>query len=104
MARGKTLYRSRDRIIAGVCGGIADYFDFDPTIFRIIYAILTIFDLLDRNARRKIIPCSLRLSPKVESTTSIRVVYNFVCPYLLYDFGEQVFKVRLFNKRLYIFS
>lgn len=42
MARGKTLYRSRDRIIAGVCGGIADYFDFDPTIFRIIYAILTI--------------------------------------------------------------
>lgn len=42
MARGKTLYRSKDGIIAGVCGGLADYFDFDPTLFRIIYTILTV--------------------------------------------------------------
>ncbi len=39
----KTLYRSRtDRKIWGVCGGLAKYFDIDPTIVRVI-AILTLF-------------------------------------------------------------
>ncbi len=39
----KRLYRSKkDRMIAGVCGGIAEYFDIDPTLVRII-AVLTIF-------------------------------------------------------------
>jgi phage shock protein PspC (stress-responsive transcriptional regulator) len=33
----KKLYRSRtDRKIWGVCGGLAKYFDIDPTIVRII--------------------------------------------------------------------
>ncbi len=37
----KRLYRSTsDRKIAGVCGGLADYFDVDPTIVRIIALIL----------------------------------------------------------------
>jgi phage shock protein C len=39
----KRLYRSRDeRIIWGVCGGIAKYFDVDPTLIRLI-AVLTLF-------------------------------------------------------------
>lgn len=39
----KRLYRSRsDRMIWGVCGGLAEYFDIDPTIVRII-AVLSIF-------------------------------------------------------------
>ncbi len=39
----KRLYRSRkDRKIAGVLGGIAEYFGFDPSWVRIAYAILTI--------------------------------------------------------------
>jgi len=39
----KKLYRSRsDRMISGVCGGLAKYFDIDPTIVRII-AVLSIF-------------------------------------------------------------
>lgn len=39
----KKLYRSKkDRIIAGVCGGIAEYFDIDPVLVRIL-AVLTIF-------------------------------------------------------------
>jgi phage shock protein C len=39
----KRLYRSRDeRMIWGVCSGIAKYFDVDPTIIRII-AVLTLF-------------------------------------------------------------
>jgi phage shock protein C len=37
----KKLYRSRtDKKIAGVCAGIAEYFDIDPTIVRIIFVIL----------------------------------------------------------------
>jgi phage shock protein C len=37
----KTLYRSTtERKIAGVCGGLAEYFGVDPTIIRIIAVIL----------------------------------------------------------------
>ena len=39
----KRLHRSRDeRMIWGVCGGIANYFDVDPTVVRVI-AVLTLF-------------------------------------------------------------
>jgi phage shock protein C len=42
-AMKKRLYRSRDeRMILGVCGGIAEYFDVDPTLIRLI-AVLTLF-------------------------------------------------------------
>jgi phage shock protein C len=34
----KKLYRSgEDKKIAGVCGGLGDYFDIDPTIIRLIW-------------------------------------------------------------------
>jgi len=37
----KRLYRSReDNKIAGVCGGIAEYFAIDPTIVRVIAVLL----------------------------------------------------------------
>jgi phage shock protein C len=37
----KRLYRSEsDRIIAGVCGGLGEYFNVDPVIFRVIFVIL----------------------------------------------------------------
>jgi len=39
----KRLTRSNDRVIAGVCSGIADYLDFDPVLVRIAYAFLTLF-------------------------------------------------------------
>ena len=39
----KRLYRSKkDRMIAGVCSGIANYLDADPTIVRLIWAIATL--------------------------------------------------------------
>ncbi len=38
----KKLYRSNDRKIFGVCGGVAEYFDFDPTIVRVIWAVLAL--------------------------------------------------------------
>lgn len=36
----KKLYRSnKQRVLAGVCGGLAEYFDIDVTIFRLIWAV-----------------------------------------------------------------
>ncbi len=40
----KRLYRSRtDKIIAGVCGGMAEYFDVDPVIMRVLFVLLAFF-------------------------------------------------------------
>lgn len=37
----KRLYRSREnKVIAGVCGGIAEYFNIDPVIVRVIGVLL----------------------------------------------------------------
>ncbi len=36
----KRLYRSRDKIIAGVCGGVAERMGWDPTITRVVTAII----------------------------------------------------------------
>lgn len=39
-----TLERSRtDKIIAGVCGGIARRYGWDPTLVRILYVLISIF-------------------------------------------------------------
>lgn len=36
----KKLYRSNnDRWFAGVCGGIAEYFDLDPTLIRVLFIL-----------------------------------------------------------------
>lgn len=36
----KKLYRTRNgRMVAGVCAGLADYFDIDPTIIRLGWLI-----------------------------------------------------------------
>jgi len=39
----KKLMRSANKIVAGVCGGLAEYFNLDPTLVRVIYAALTLF-------------------------------------------------------------
>ena len=39
----KRLYRSKEnRKIAGVCGGIAEYFNIDPTIVRILWVLFAL--------------------------------------------------------------
>jgi len=36
----KRLYRSRDdRMVAGVCAGLAEYVDIDPTIVRLLFVL-----------------------------------------------------------------
>jgi len=37
----KKFFRSNKKVIAGVCGGVAEYFNIDPLIVRIIWAIAT---------------------------------------------------------------
>lgn len=39
----RRLFRSRtDRMLAGVCGGLGHYFEVDPTLVRIVYAVITL--------------------------------------------------------------
>lgn len=39
----KRLYRSKtNKIIAGVCGGIAEYLNIDPTIVRLLWLLLSL--------------------------------------------------------------
>ena len=39
----KRLYRSRkSRILAGVCGGLGDYFNIDPVIVRLLFVLFTV--------------------------------------------------------------
>ena len=41
MGKNKKLYRIEEGAkIFGVCGGLAEYFDIDPTIIRVIWAVL----------------------------------------------------------------
>ena len=40
----KRLYKSRkDKMIDGVCGGIAEYFDVDPSLVRILFVLFFFF-------------------------------------------------------------
>jgi phage shock protein C len=39
----KKLYRSKtDKVIAGVCGGLGEYLEVDPTLLRIVYLLATV--------------------------------------------------------------
>ncbi len=39
----RRLYRSRtEKMIAGVCGGVAEYFNMDPTVIRLIWVLITL--------------------------------------------------------------
>ncbi len=44
MAQTRRLYRSRtNRKLAGVCGGLAEYFNMDATLMRVLFVVLTVF-------------------------------------------------------------
>ena len=43
MDERKRLYKSRNnKMICGVCAGIADYFTMDPSIGRVLWAVLAL--------------------------------------------------------------
>ena len=37
----KRLYRSNERKLLGICGGIAEYFNIDPVIIRLLWLFFT---------------------------------------------------------------
>jgi phage shock protein PspC (stress-responsive transcriptional regulator)/uncharacterized membrane protein YhdT len=44
MEKQRRLYRSeKERLLGGVCGGLAEYFKTDPVLVRVIFVILTFF-------------------------------------------------------------
>ncbi len=44
MTMEKKLTRSNtEKMLCGVCGGLAEYFDFDPTLVRVAYVFMSIF-------------------------------------------------------------
>ncbi len=46
-SRSRKLYRrADDKVLAGVCGGLADYFDLDTTLVRVLWVIFSLFYLI----------------------------------------------------------
>jgi phage shock protein C len=42
----RTLHKSsKNRMIAGVCGGIAEHLDMDPTLVRVLYVVISFFSV-----------------------------------------------------------
>ncbi len=42
----RKLRRSnKDKMIAGVCGGIAEYLDMDPSLVRILYVLVSVLSV-----------------------------------------------------------
>jgi phage shock protein C len=43
MDAGRKLYRSNtNRMLAGVCGGLAEYFNLDATLIRVLFVLLAV--------------------------------------------------------------
>jgi phage shock protein PspC (stress-responsive transcriptional regulator) len=45
MNDGKRLTRSRNKMIAGVCAGVAEYFGWEVTLFRVVYVVVSILSV-----------------------------------------------------------
>jgi phage shock protein C len=44
MEEPRKLYRSRNqRMLAGICGGLAEYFNVDATLIRVLFLVLAVF-------------------------------------------------------------
>lgn len=42
----KRLYRSKkERMLGGVCGGLGEHLDVDPTVIRLVWAVITLLSL-----------------------------------------------------------
>jgi phage shock protein C len=45
-SEARKLYRSRkSRVISGVCGGLGEYLNIDPTVIRLVFVLLTVISL-----------------------------------------------------------
>jgi phage shock protein C len=45
MVKKRLLRSKKDRIVAGVCGGIGNYLNTDPTVIRLVWALCTLVSM-----------------------------------------------------------
>ena len=45
MTEGRRLTRSKNKMIGGVCAGIAEYFGWETTLFRVIFVVVSILSV-----------------------------------------------------------
>ena len=45
MTNDRRLTRSRNKVVAGVCAGLAEYFGWDVTLFRIVFVLASILSV-----------------------------------------------------------
>ncbi len=44
MERNKRLYRSEtNKVFAGICGGLGEYFEIDPVLIRLVWLLVVVF-------------------------------------------------------------
>ncbi len=63
----KRLYRSNNKKLAGVCAGIAEYFDIDPTLVRVLWVL---FILAGGSGILAYIICAFVIPSKAEVTAA----------------------------------
>ena len=63
----RRIYKSNDKKIAGVCGGIADFFGVDPTIVRLVFFLLV---LLFGTGVAAYIVCAIIFPPAPQQATA----------------------------------
>ena len=69
--RPKRLTRSnREKMIAGVCGGVAEYLDMDPSVVRVLYVLVSILSAAFPGIIAYIILMFLMPPPPVEQVTA----------------------------------
>jgi len=78
MSQTKKLYRSEsDKIIAGVCGGVAEYFGVDSIVVRLVFLILVFWNgigLLAYLVMAIIVPSQAKVEQTPEKTVRDNVV------------------------------
>jgi phage shock protein C len=42
---GGVLRKSRNKVLAGVCGGIAQWLGWDPTLVRVLYVVVSVVSI-----------------------------------------------------------
>ncbi len=72
----KRIYKSNDKKIAGVCAGIAEYFDIDPTLVRLLFFLLV---FLVGNGILTYIACAV-IFPRAPQTATYQD-YGYAEPY-----------------------
>lgn len=65
----KRLYLSNDKKISGVCGGIGEYFDIDPSLIRLSWIVATFLTGIIPGIAAYIV--AALVIPKHESTTKV---------------------------------